>query len=203
MTAQSLPDVSRETNERLLIYADLLRKWTAKINLVSRDSLENLWERHIADSVQVYHLASKPIKHWVDLGSGGGFPGVVAAILMAEAQPSARVTLVESDQRKCAFLRTALRETGCRGEVITSRIETIPPLDATVLSARALADLMTLLDYAERHLHPTGVALFPKGAKWQQEVKEAQSKWQFALEVAKSSTDPAAAILKISGVSRV
>nr|WP_309502736.1 16S rRNA (guanine(527)-N(7))-methyltransferase RsmG [uncultured Roseovarius sp.] len=203
MSVPALPDVSRETNEKFQIYADLLRKWTAKINLVSKESLENLWERHIVDSVQVYRQAPKEIDHWVDLGSGGGFPGVVAAILLAEAQPLARVTLVESDQRKCAFLRTALRETGCHGEVIASRIETTPPLQASVLSARALADLSTLLGYAERHMHATGIALFPKGAKWQQEVNEAQSKWQFALEVAKSATDPAAAILKISGVTRV
>jgi len=203
MSVPALPDVSRETNEKFQIYADLLRKWTAKINLVSKESLENLWERHIVDSVQVYRQAPKEIDHWVDLGSGGGFPGVVAAILLAEAQPLARVTLVESDQRKCAFLRTALRKTGCHGEVIASRIETTPPLQASVLSARALADLSTLLGYAERHMHATGIALFPKGAKWQQEVNESQSKWQFALEVAKSATDPAAAILKISGVTRV
>ncbi|UXX81884.1 16S rRNA (guanine(527)-N(7))-methyltransferase RsmG [Roseovarius pelagicus] len=203
MTDQTLPDVSRETNERLQVYAELLRKWNSKINLVSRASLHDLWARHIVDSAQIAQLAPERVEHWADLGSGGGFPGIVAAILLQETRPTAQITLVESDQRKCAFLRTVLRETECVGTVIAERIEKLPPLSADVLSARALADLSSLLGYADHHLSSDGVALFPKGTTWKEEVKEAQSKWHFDLEVATSLTDPAAAILKISGVSRV
>ncbi|RKF13371.1 16S rRNA (guanine(527)-N(7))-methyltransferase RsmG [Roseovarius spongiae] len=202
MNAVTLPNVSRETNDRLKVYAELVEKWNPRINLVSKSSIAHLWERHIADSAQNLDLAPPTLRHWVDLGSGGGFPGIVIAILLSEFQPDARMTLVESDQRKCAFLRSALRQTGCTAEVIADRIEDIEPLGADVLSARALADLDRLLGFAERHMKTRGCALFPKGARWQEEVANARSRWRFDIEVAKSRTDPAAAILKISGVSR-
>lgn len=203
MTENSLPGVSRETNDRLRIFAELLRKWNTKINLVSRVSLDALWTRHIVDSAQLFSLLPQRSQKWVDIGTGGGLPGIVVAILAQEAEMPAEVILVESDQRKCAFLRTALRETGCAGHVIAGRIEEQPPFGTAVLSARALADLDTLLTYTDRHMDPDGIALFPKGETWQDEVLKAQSKWQFDLDVVKSKTNPAAAILKISGVSRV
>ncbi len=202
MTVCELPNVSRETNERLKVYVDLVAKWNPRINLVSRNSMADLWARHVVDSAQLCALTAGKIGKWVDLGSGGGFPGVVVAIMLSETQPNTSVTLVESDQRKCAFLRTALRETGCTAEVISERIELAKPLQADVLSARALADLDTLLSFTSRHLKPDGLGLFPKGESWREELEQAQSKWRFDLEVAKSETDPEAAILKVSGVSR-
>ena len=195
-------DVSRETRERLSIYAALVQKWNPRINLVSRASLENLRARHIADSAQLHDLAPHPVAHWADLGSGGGFPGLVIAILAQETGTPGRVTLVESDARKSAFLRTVIRETGIAATVLTRRIEAAAPLGADVLSARALADLATLLGHAVRHLAPGGAAIFPKGASWRQEIAEAQSKWQFISRVDKSRTDPDAVILHITGVSR-
>jgi len=195
-------DVSRETRERLSIYAALVQKWNPRINLVSRASLENLRARHIADSAQLHDLAPHPVAHWADLGSGGGFPGLVIAILAQETGTPGRVTLVESDARKSAFLRTVIRETGIAATVLTRRIEAAAPLGADVLSARALADLATLLGHAARHLAPGGAAIFPKGASWRQEIAEAQSKWQFISRVDKSRTDPDAVILHITGVSR-
>lgn len=185
-----LGDVSRETMERLEIYADLVRKWTSKINLISRSSADDLWQRHILDSLQVTRCLTQPTGHWVDLGSGGGFPGVVVAIVAASEWPELRVTLVESDQRKCAFLRTALRETGVGGKVIAGRIESVPPQEADVLSARALSDLSALLGFAERHLKPTGIALFPKGVTWEKELSDAWSDWRFRHESITSSTNP-------------
>ena len=194
--------VSRETFDRLETYAELIRKWNPRINLVSKRSLEQLWARHFVDSAQVFRLADNT-KNWVDIGSGGGFPGLVIALLLAEFQPEHHVTLIESDQRKSAFLRTVVRETGIGCTVICDRVEKVEPLAATVLSARALAELSGLLAHAERHMAPDGVAIFPKGTTWKKEVETAQQEWSFGLEVIKSLTEPEAAILKIKGVSRV
>jgi 16S rRNA (guanine527-N7)-methyltransferase len=186
----------------LEVFATLLRKWNPAINLVSRNSLNDLWGRHIADSIQVYRSVA-PHGHWMDLGSGGGFPGLIVAILAADECPDLVVTLVESDQRKATFLRRAARETGASCRVLTDRIETLTPQKADILSARALADLGTLLGFALRHLKPDGTALFPKGVTWQKELAAAQSEWIFRSEAIMSGTEPDAVILKVEGISRV
>ncbi|RBW54114.1 16S rRNA (guanine(527)-N(7))-methyltransferase RsmG, partial [Phaeobacter gallaeciensis] len=191
--------VSRETFEKLEAFDALLKKWNPKINLVSRKSLADVWVRHISDSLQVYSCLNAS-GHWVDLGSGGGFPGVIVAIVASVENPGLNVTLVESDQRKSAFLRTVLRETVSVGMVITDRIENIEPLDADILSARALSDLPRLLEFSQRHLKSTGIALFPKGATWKKEVEEAKQEWNFDFEAVKSVTEPSAVVLKIKGV---
>jgi len=198
----NLLNVSRETAERLDLYSALLQKWNPRINLVSRASLDSLRTRHFADSAQLYDLVDHPTDHWADLGSGGGFPGLVIAILAQETGSPARVTLVESDARKAAFLATVIRETGARAEVLTGRIEAITPLGANVVSARALADLTTLLSYAARHLSAAGAALFPKGQTWQEELKAAQSAWHFDFRVVKSKTETGPVILHLRGLSR-
>ncbi|GAA6191412.1 16S rRNA (guanine(527)-N(7))-methyltransferase RsmG [Phaeobacter sp. NW0010-22] len=198
ITADNL-DVSRETFEKLEAFDELLKKWNPKINLVSRKSLTDVWVRHISDSLQVYRCLNAS-GHWVDLGSGGGFPGVIVAIVASVENPGLNVTLVESDQRKSAFLRTVLRETGSVGTVIADRIENIEPLDADILSARALSDLPRLLEFSQRHLKSTGIALFPKGATWKKEVEEAKQEWNFDFEAVKSVTEPSAVVLKIKGV---
>ncbi|KZY37914.1 16S rRNA (guanine(527)-N(7))-methyltransferase RsmG [Roseovarius sp. HI0049] len=203
MTNGKLLDVSRETMERLTIYADLLTKWNPRINLVAKSTLGDLWRRHFVDSAQVYNLAIHPVRHWVDMGSGGGFPGLVIAILAIERDSPTRVTLVESDVRKCSFLRTVIRETDAPATVVNDRVEAISPLSCDVLSARALAKLTTLLIYVERHLHPSGVALFPKGETWKKEIVEAEQTWKFDHQVAKSQTEEGPVILSIAGVSRV
>lgn len=195
-------NVSRETLQRLERFEQIILKWNPNINLVSRSSLKQIWTRHIADSVQVFRCTEHP-DHWVDIGSGGGFPGLIVAILAADEAPGMKVTLVESDQRKSAFLRTAARECGARVAVISKRIEEADPQNAGVLSARALADLSLLLEFAERHLGPGGTALFPKGESWKKEVDNAQQRWQFEAEPVKSLTEPEAVILKIRGVARV
>lgn len=201
-TADSL-GVSRETFERLRVYAALLDKWNPRINLVARSTLPEVWTRHIRDSLQVFRLLSRPAGHWADLGSGGGFPGLVVAILAAETGNPERTTLVESDQRKTAFLRTVLRETGVSARVIADRIEDIAPLNADVLSARALAELSTLFAHAEHHLAPGGLCLFPKGKNWKSELQSARKAWHFSYEAIPSQTDAHAVVLKIEGLSRV
>jgi 16S rRNA (guanine527-N7)-methyltransferase len=198
-----LDDVSRETLDQLRALEDIAQKWTTKINLVSRESAKGLWERHILDSVQIYRAAPTKALHWADLGSGGGFPGLVVAIFAQASDSPRQITLVESDERKCAFLRAALRETGAVATIINERIEAVPPLNADVLSARALAELSTLMLYAERHLSSTGTAIFPKGAQWKSEVEAVKSEWKFDCSVIKSELKADAAILSIKGVSRV
>ena len=193
--------VSRETFSRLKSYVELVERWNPKINLVSRNSLAGIWDRHILDSVQVYRCADA-FTHWVDLGSGGGFPGMVCAIMAVENAPEAKFTLVESDQRKSAFLRNVARECGANCRVVSKRIEAVDPLEADVLSARALADLGLLMSFCDRHLAQNGVALLPKGANWKKEMFEAQEEWNFDAEPITSLTEPQAVILKIKGVSR-
>ncbi|WP_170481022.1 16S rRNA (guanine(527)-N(7))-methyltransferase RsmG [Ruegeria arenilitoris] len=194
-------NVSRETFDRLSIYANLITRWNAKINLVSRKSLSELWFRHILDSAQLFRCAPTA-NHWVDLGSGGGFPGMVCAIMAIEEAPATRFSLVESDQRKSAFLRTVARECKANCTVISKRIEEIDPLDADVLSARALANLTTLISFCERHLTDTGLALFLKGESWEKELAEAREEWNFQVEPITSLTERKAVILKIKGVTR-
>ncbi len=195
-------NVSRETSEKLSAFATLVEKWTAKINLISKSSVPDLWDRHILDSAQLYSSAPGE-GHWVDLGSGGGFPAIVIAILAQEQGARYRMTLIESDQRKATFLRTAVRELDLVATVLSGRIEMIEPQRADVLSARALADLTTLLSFADLHLLPTGVALFPKGASWRKEHEAAQSLWSYSCEAITSTTHSAAAVLRIKDIARV
>ncbi len=193
-------NVSRETIDRLKLYEELLYKWNPKINLVSKASLSETWQRHIIDSAQIFQLVDQDAPVWVDIGSGGGFPGMVVAILSKELAPQRVVTLVESDQRKCAFLRNVARETDCNARIHAGRIEAIDPLNADVLSARALADLPKLLEFAKRHLSPQGSCLFPKGANWQKELHAAQDSWRFEYEAIKSETSDEAVILRINEI---
>jgi len=194
--------VSRETSDKLVQFAQLVEKWTAKINLISKPSIPHIWDRHIRDSVQLYQHA--PIgNHWVDLGSGGGFPAIVLALMSQQDGRQTKFTLVESDQRKCVFLRTAIRELGLDTSVINDRIEKIAPLNADILSARALANLKMLVGFANVHLAEDGVALFPKGSNWEAEDVDARKVWQYTCDPIPSETDPSAAVLRIKEISHV
>lgn len=204
MTIENRGDlnVSRETIRRLEEFQELVKKWTPKINLVSRNSVKDLWERHIVDSLQLVHLAGD-FETWVDLGSGGGFPALVVSIATMDAKPERYMTLIESDKRKCAFLSTVIRDLSLPAKVMNCRIEDAPPVNADVVSARALANLSKLLEYASIHLAEDGVAIFPKGATWQKEVEDAKQRWSFDFEEFTSWTDQRAAILRIRRINRV
>jgi 16S rRNA (guanine527-N7)-methyltransferase len=195
-------DVSRETSARLDAYIMLLEKWNPAINLVSRASLPGLWRRHVLDSAQLWDLAPQHAILWADLGAGGGFPGLVISILAAERRPQLRMTLVESDRRKAAFLAGVIRETGISADVLDARIEDLPPLGADVVSARALAPLDVLLGHAERHLASGGTALFPKGAGYQAELDEALERWRFSVQKHSSRTDPESVVLSLGDIAR-
>lgn len=195
--------VSRETVDRLHALEALLKKWNPAINLVAKSTVADAWDRHILDSAQLYALAPGRVGHWADLGSGGGFPGLVIASLAHELDPDRRITLVESDQRKSTFLREAARQLGLTVTVLADRIESVPSLGADVLSARALAPLPALCGFALRHLSDGGVALFPKGATHQQELAEASRNWQFDVTIHPSETDPASVVLELKAISHV
>jgi 16S rRNA (guanine527-N7)-methyltransferase len=197
-------NVSRETFDRLTVLTALLEKWNPAINLVAKSTLPAAWTRHVVDSAQLYRLAPPHISHWADLGSGGGFPGLVITILSAELDPLRRMTLVESDQRKATFLRQAVRELGLtQATVLSDRIESVPRLAADVLSARALSALPQLCDFAQRHLAPTGLALFPKGAQHREEIAQAEQGWCFDLSIFPSDTDPSAVVLAMKAIQHV
>ena len=195
-------DVSRETFERLEAYVALIEKWNPKINLVSKSSLPEIWDRHIWDSAQIFDIAVEG-SVWADFGSGGGLPGIVLAIFAKELRPDMQFYLVESDQRKCAFLRNAVREIGLNVKVHAERIEALDPIGASVISARALTDLNGLLEFVERHSAKNGVAILPKGETWEKEILQAQENWSFEYEEITSKTNNDAAILKIKDFARV
>jgi len=193
--------VSRETRDHLERYVILLAKWQKALNLVSNLTLAESWKRHILDSAQLVPLARNDARHWADLGSGAGFPGLVCAILARETHPSTRFTLVESDARKCVFLREVARQTGISVEILNDRVEAIEPLNADILSARALAPLSALLSYASPHLAQNGTCLFLKGARYDTELEQARTDWHMDVERVLSVTSPDAVILIVRELS--
>ncbi len=203
---QSVPewlDVSRETLDRLDLFVALVKKWNVAINLVSKRSLSDIWERHILDSAQLYALIPQTARSLVDFGSGGGFPGIVLAIMARVTNPDLNVVLVEVDQRKAAFLSEALRQLELRGVVHAQRIEGLPPQNADVVTARALAPLATLFGYAARHLHSNGIALFSKGAQFEAEISDCRQSWHFTLARVESLAEEKAAILVVKELRHV
>lgn len=193
--------VSRETMDRLEVFADRVRHWNQKINLVSKGSIPHLMERHILDSVQLLSVLDAPVESWADLGSGGGFPGLVLAIAGGGSLID-RVTLVESDSRKCAFLIDTIRAMNLNAKVINDRIEATPGLAANVVSARALAPLDVLLGFAHSHLAPGGRAVFPKGIRHQEEIDAAAKVWDFSVEMKASTTEAGACVLVLESIAR-
>jgi 16S rRNA (guanine527-N7)-methyltransferase len=194
--------VSRETQARLDHFVSLFQKWSKSINLVAPSTIEDSWNRHVADSAQIYQLFPGP-KTWVDLGSGGGFPGIITAIMMAELNDG-WVHLVESNNKKASFLRLALRETGARGSIHPVRIEDsgkeIPHCD--VISGRALADLDKLLEFSypwsEKN---TAIRMFfHKGRDYRAEIVKAHGRWRFDLLEHVSVVERDSVVLEISNL---
>lgn len=187
--------VSRETLDNLAAYEGLVRLWTNSINLVAKSQADDIWHRHIVDSAQIFPLIPQRATHLVDLGSGGGFPGIVIAILAKDQRPGLYVSLIESDRRKAAFLRTAAREFGLDVTVHAARIEEVEPQGADVVTSRALAPLDRLVPLAIRHLKPGGKMLLLKGANWKAELESVTtpvSAW-----TTPSRTSPDAVVVEI------
>lgn len=202
--AEIQASVSRETFSRLEAIVVLLGKWQRTINLVANASLPEVWTRHVADSLQLVHHVPEKALRWVDLGSGGGFPGLVVAAVIAE-RPGAKVHLVESDTRKAAFLREAARLADLPVEVHAARIEDVaqklaPGTD--VVSARALAALPKLLDLAAPFLEEGALGVFPKGRDAGRELTEAGKGWTLGAELAPSLSDPEGRIVLVRAARR-
>jgi len=182
----------------LEIYESLLRRWQAKINLVSASTLEQVWLRHFADSAQI-RAAAPQIARWADLGSGAGFPGLITALLL-KSTPDACVHLIESDQRKAGFLRAVSRETAAPAIVHAERIEAaLPNLAGQIdgVSARALAPLSGLLRLAEAPLKKGAIGVFLKGEDWRDELTATDALDSFDYESAESRSRSGARIVVV------
>lgn len=188
--------VSRETREKLETYVDLLKRWQKTINLVAPATLNHTWHRHMADSAQLLALAPGDARAWVDLGSGGGFPGLVLGIMLGE-RSGARMTLVESDSRKAAFLREVARTVSAPVDIVCGRIENAATqfslASVDVVTARALAPLPRLLGLCRPLFGSTTIALLLKGRDAEVELAEAHAEWSstwpFAADLVPSRTD--------------
>jgi 16S rRNA (guanine527-N7)-methyltransferase len=187
--ALRLVPVSRETLERFDIYVALLTKWRRAVNLVSEASLARIWTRHIADSAQLLAFAPDA-RIWVDMGSGAGFPGMVIAIQLAD-KTGACVHMIDSDQRKCSFLREAARATGAAAEIHNVRIENAAPEIADpvdAVTARALAPLPRLIDFANIWLDSGAIGVFPKGKTAGAQVDNFSLYQNYSIEFPRSRT---------------
>lgn len=202
-TFQNTMNVSRETIERLKIYESLLLKWNPAINLVGQSTISQVWIRHFLDSAQLWNLRPKNTKTWLDLGSGGGFPGLIVAILAVEYDPSLSVTLVESDARKASFLLKVSQETGITPKIAIERAEKLPPAAADVISARALAPVSKIFEYVTRLSNDNTICLLSKGENHESELTAARKNWKFELQKIPSITDVNGVILKIERIVRV
>jgi 16S rRNA (guanine527-N7)-methyltransferase len=192
-----LVSVSRETLARLEAYAELLIRWSARINLVGRDTLSDLWRRHILDSAQLHRFVPPSASSLIDLGSGAGLPGLVLAIL---GVPD--VELVEADSRKAAFLREAARVTGAAVVIRPCRIQAVPAHAVNVVAARACAPLDRLLDLAAPFLAPDTLCLFPKGERFNEELTLARKAWTMSVSVEQSLSDRRGVVLRLQQVAR-
>ena len=190
-------NVSRETLRRFRSYADLLVNWQASINLVSENTLKDLWRRHIWDSVQLARFIPKSPCVITDLGSGAGFPGLLLSILL-----DTEVNLVDSSGKKIAFLREAARVTDANVVLHQGRIENLLLPKSDLVTARALAPLDKLLDLAAPVLSPSGRCLFLKGARAEEELTDARKEWKMAVRRFPSATDSNGVILSIQDIAR-
>jgi 16S rRNA (guanine527-N7)-methyltransferase len=190
--------VSRETFERLQAFEQLFLKWNRSINLAAPSTLDDVWRRHILDSAQLARIAPAAMR-WVDLGSGGGFPGLVLGFLLVE-RPGASIDLVESNRKKASFLQSVIGQFNLPARVVAKRIDDSYALVSApeIVTARALAALPDLLDLSAPWLAKGARALFHKGRDYRAEVEESTHRWTFDLVEHPSMTDAHGVILEIS-----
>jgi 16S rRNA (guanine527-N7)-methyltransferase len=195
--------VSRETFERLQAFEQVFQKWNSHINLVAASTRDDTWNRHILDSAQLMQMAPTA-NRWVDLGSGGGFPGLILAFLLKDRAGSS-VQLVESNRKKASFLQTVTGQFNLPAHVHARRIEECYALVPTsqIVTARALAALPLLLDLAAPWLTTGATALFHKGRDYRSEVQESAQRWSFDLVEHASMVDPEGVILEVKNLKAI
>ncbi len=195
--------VSRESIELLQIYVDLLVEWQKKTNLVSNSSLSEIWKRHICDSIQCKSIFPNKL-NWLDIGTGAGFPGLVLSIL-SRNEPGFAMNLVESSNKKCAFLRKVIRETGSPAKVNACRIESVTKQyqNTDVVTARALSSLDQLLLLTQSWLNSGAVGLFLKGRDYSQELEKCRGSWEFDLLVHNSRIEENSVLLEIQNLEKL
>jgi 16S rRNA (guanine527-N7)-methyltransferase len=196
--ALRLVSVSRETAERLDVYVELLGRWRRTTNLIGETTFASVWLRHIADSAQILGLVPRATR-WIDMGSGAGFPGLVIAVQLARV-PGAVVHCIESDRRKCAFLREVTRATGAAADIRAERIEDVDvarlgPVDA--VTARAFAPLSTTIELAKVWLDEGAVGVFPRGRSAESQLETTPLAGAYAVDIVPSVVDKDAAILRL------
>jgi len=190
--------VSRETEDRFRLLGEHLIKWNERINLVSKTTLDDMWRRHFLDSGQLAAFIPSTARSLADLGSGAGFPGLVLA-----AMTELDIHLIESDTRKAVFLREGARLIGRHITVHQKRIESLQGLAVDVVTARALAPIEKLLEYAEPLLKKDGIALFLKGNTLQTELTDSKKSWHIESTQSRSRSESSGCILKVEAFSRV
>jgi len=192
-----LTDVSRETMDKFETYVALLKKWQKAINLVSKTTLPDVWERHVLDSFQILKYAPSTGGVWIDMGSGAGFPALIVAMAS-----DFDVHVIESDQRKCQFMREVSRETSTPITIHTKRIDAVEPFPATVISARALASLEKLLEFADPFSTQETLLLYLKGQDVDAELTNAAKCWRMDSIKHQSLSSSEGSVLELRNVSR-
>ncbi len=199
---KTLFDVPRETMEQLAQYEALLIKWNKKINLVAPSTISDIWHRHFADSAQLWSLRNLAATNWLDIGSGAGFPALVLAIFAKNQSPNLIFTLVESDQRKCAFLINVAQALDLNIIIKPERIENLASQPFDMISARALSSLPDLLEMSAPFCKKSTLCLFPKGNRYELELTKARKTWHIEEQKIPSLTDAESVILRIESFSR-
>ena len=193
-------NVSRETLKGFYEYKTLLSKWNEKINLVSKNTLVDIWERHFLDSGQIIKHVEASGKRWVDVGSGAGFPGLVVALLLRDRKIDCDLVLVEKNPKKGFFLNEVIRKLNLSVQVVNDNIYTLESLNADILTARAFSELNNLIEIAFRHRKKEGICLFLKGENYRFELDKTLNYWFFDYDVVDSLTNPSGKIIRVKNI---
>ena len=193
-------NVSRETLKGFYEYKTLLSKWNEKINLVSKNTLVDIWERHFLDSGQIIEHVEASGKRWVDVGSGAGFPGLVVALLLRDRKIDCDLVLVEKNSKKGFFLNEVIRKLNLSVEVVNDNIDNLEPLNADILTARAFSELNNLIEIAFRHRKKEGICLFLKGENYRMELDKTLNYWFFDYDIVDSLSSSSGKIIRVKKI---
>ena len=193
-------NVSRETFKSFCEYEALLSKWNKKINLVSQNTLAQLWNRHFLDSGQIINHVDAFGKKWVDVGAGAGFPGLVVALLLRDRKIDCDMVLVEKNTNKVFFLNEVIRKLNLNVKVVNKNVDTIEPLNADIFTARAFSELKKLIELAFRHRKEMGICLFLKGENYRFELDKTLNYWFFDYDIFDSVSNSSGKIIRVKKI---